>query len=148
MTSTAAAQIGSTDWDLVDMDSNGDQCFHCGKVRLHTAVVRNAVDGRERVICFACCLAVTGQELDQFEAARLLEEAARLELELAAEAAEFSPRPSLFIVELDGPTISAAEHYEYLAETAAELAVERWFESRGFWAARAQEAWEMAHGIC
>ena len=142
MTSTAAAQIGTTDWDLVDMHSDGDQCFHCGKVRMHIYVVRNGA-GAVRNICPACCLDVTGQALDRREAARILEEA---QMETATETE--TVRPSLFIAELDGPTISAAEHYEYLAEMEAERSVERWLENQGWEAARAQEAYEMAYGIC
>lgn len=138
------AQIGTTDWDLVEMHSDGDHCFHCGNVRMHVIVVRNVVDGRERVICPACCLAVTGAALDRHEAARLLDEAQETGAEeIAAASAE-----SLFIVELDGPTFSAQEYREYRAELEAERGIERWLEDRGFWAARAQEFYETTHGVC
>lgn len=74
---------------------------------------------------------------------------------------------SLFIFEADGPTFTARqmeiraaaeaerkarEAWEYgpddsAAEIAAEMANERFFESRGYEEARAQEAWEMSRGI-
>jgi hypothetical protein len=76
---------------------------------------------------------------------------------------------SLFIFELDGPMLTprqkaiqdaekarkAEEAYwdwaarqDGEAEIAAEMACERYFEDRGYEEARAQEAWEMARGIC
>jgi hypothetical protein len=57
---------------------------------------------------------------------------------------------SLFIEELDGVTYSPSEWADMESdrmEFEAEQRNERWFEERGFWAARAQEAYEMARGI-
>lgn len=58
---------------------------------------------------------------------------------------------TLFIEELDGPTISAWQHYceqaGDRAEHEAEMRNEQYFESRGYWEARAQEAYELSMGI-
>lgn len=165
------AQIGSTDWQLVSVDSNSDQCTRCGKIRMHTMTVRNAVTGREMVLCFGDCLRMVTEgaaSLDRTEAARLLDEAQETADAIAAEEAAdpeilsadslfileldgptLATRPtrSLFILELDGPTVSAADHREYLAELDAERGVERWMNDRGFWEARAQELYDMTHNL-
>lgn len=65
---------------------------------------------------------------------------------------------SLFILELDGETIPAEEWRAWNQEDEledayweecckAELRNEQYFESRGYWEARAQEDYEMRMGI-
>lgn len=43
--------------------------------------------------------------------------------------------------------ITRAQDLQIQEELAAEAAVERFFEDRGYWEARAQEDWEMMRGI-
>jgi hypothetical protein len=75
---------------------------------------------------------------------------------------------SLFIFEVDGPTLTPRQHaireaeeqrkaeqrywdwaaeQDGRAEIEAEMACERYFEDRGYEEARAQEHWEMMRGI-